>query len=214
MVTPRGDIDKRRAVMCERMFSALAIDPSLVYNIVDWEDTNDVVEQNGAEFSYYTLLTPSYEPRNGQFLTSGELLLVKGFDRDLYFIPPSSRSPIANEDFEALDRYITVYGDGEININTAQEPVLLSLSKDMDEYIAQDIMETREKAVFETIEDLKKVKSVSDILYNEIRSLITVKSGLFRITSRGVSGNFTQVVTAVVVKESKGFRVVYYNRSL
>jgi general secretion pathway protein K len=214
MVTPRGTIDKRRTVMCERMFRALAIDPDLVYGIVDWQDKDDVVEQNGAELSYYSLLTPSYEPRNGQFVTSGEILLVKGFDRDLFFIPPSSRSPIANENFDALSNYITVYGDGKININTAPEPVLLSLSKDMDEYIVQDIIEFREKAVFENIEDLKKVKSVSDILYNEIRSLITVKSDLFRITARGVSGNFTQVITAVVLKESKGFRVVYYNRSL
>ena len=92
--------------------------------------------------------------------------------------------------------------------------MLLSLSKDMDEYIAYDIIEWREKEVFESIEDLKKVKSVSDILYNEIRSLLTVKSDLFRITARGVAGNFYQVITAVVQKESKGFRVVYYNRSL
>ena len=214
MVTDRGDMDKRWTVMCERIFRALAIEPSMVYGIVDWQDTNDLVEQNGAEFSYYSLLTPSYEPRNGQFLTSGEILLVKEFDRDLLFIPPSSRSPIASEDFSALDNYITVYGDGKININTAQMPVLLSLSKDMDEYIAQDIIESREKEVFGSIEDLKKVKSVSDILYNEIRSLIDVKSDLFRITAKGVSGNFYQVVTAVVQKESKGFRVVYYNRSL
>ncbi len=214
MVTARGKMDKRRTVMCERIFRALAIEPSLVYGIVDWQDTDDLIEQDGAEFSYYSLLTPPYEPRNGQLVTSGEILLIKGFDRDLFFIPPSSRSPIALEEFAALDNYITVYGDGKININTAGVPVLLSLSKDMDEYIAQDIMEFKEKTVFENIEDLKKVKSVSDILYNEIRSLITVKSDLFRITARGISGNFYQVVTAVVLKESKGFRVVYYNRSL
>jgi type II secretory pathway component PulK len=107
-----------------------------------------------------------------------------------------------------------VYGDGKININTAPMVVLLCLSEDMEEFIAEDIIEEREKAAFSKIEDLKNVGSMSDTLYDEINDLITVKSNVFRITASGVRSDFMGVITAVVSRDSRGFRVVYYHRSL
>ncbi len=214
LIYAQGEEDKRKSAMLSRMFIVLAIEPSLIDGIVDWQDIDGKIRPNGAEASYYNLLSPPYAPRNSQVVTVGELLLVKELDRDIYFIPPSLRSPIANEEFAPLNKYITVYGDGKININTAAEPVLICMSKDMDEFIARDIIQFRQKEPFKSIEDLKKVETVSDILYDEIKSLITVKSNLFRIRATGVSGKFSQVITVVVLRESRGFRVVYYNRSL
>ena len=147
-------------------------------------------------------------------LSTGELLLIKGFDRDAILLPPEARSPIGNEEYSSLQQYITVYGDGKININTAEKPVLLCLSTDMNEYIVDDIIKKRSNGAFNEIVDLKNVETVSDILYDEISSLITVKSDLFRITAIGTSGGFTKTITVVVLRDSRGFRVVYYNRSV
>jgi general secretion pathway protein K len=214
LITSNELADKRRSVMLGRMFEVLSIESNLVDGIVDWQDGDEEEQPYGAEFSYYLLNSPPYEPRNERILTTGELLVIKGFDRDIFFLPPTSRSPIAREELRPLDQYVTVYGDGKININTADMPVLMSLSEDMDEFIAEDIIEYREENHFEKLDDLKKVESLSDILYDEISSLITVKSNVFRITSTGTSGRLTRKITAVVQRESRGFKVVYYNRSL
>jgi len=86
--------------------------------------------------------------------------------------------------------------------------------EDMDEFIAEDIIGYREDTSFGSIEDLKNVETVSDILYEEVKDLISVNSNVFRITARGMRSGFTGVITAVVLRDSRGFRVVYYHRSL
>ncbi len=214
LVTSYGEENKRRSVMLQRMFQTLSLESSLVNRIVDWQDSNDFELPDGAEISYYNYLTPPFSPRNEPILSIGELLLIKGFDREVFFLPPEARSPIGNEEYSSLQQYITVYGDGKININTAEKPILLCLSEDMNEYIVDDIIKKRSDGAFNEIEDLKNVETVSDILYDEISSLITVKSDLFRITATGASGGFTKTITAVVLRDSRGFRVVYYNRSV
>jgi len=214
LVTSYGQKDERRSVMLSRIFDVLSIDSSVVDSLVDWQDTDDIELARGAEVSYYQYLTPPMVPRNAQMRTTGEALLVRGMDRELFFLPPAARSPLGNEEYQSFEKYATVYGDGKININTAPEPVLLCLSADMDTYITQEIIERRNGGAFLEIEDLKKVESVSDTLYDEISSLITVSSDVFRIKASGSAGGFTRNITAVVKRRSGGFTVVYYNRSL
>jgi type II secretory pathway component PulK len=77
--------------------------------IVDWRDQNDVVLTGGAENSYYGTLSEPYSCHNGDFQSLHELLLVKGMSSVL---------------FRKLRPYITIYGIGKVNINTA-DPVVL-----------------------------------------------------------------------------------------
>jgi general secretion pathway protein K len=214
LVTDYGIEDKRRRVMLERIFETLYLDTNVIDAITDWQDEDEVPQGGGAESYYYNARDPSYRVRNAPVLTTGELLLIKDVDRELLFLSPSARSAPIPEGYRPLYDYLTVYGDGKININTASIPVLLSLSQDIDESIVGDIMEYRSEGAFENPEDLKKVESVSDVLYDEIASLITVKSDIFRITSIGSVGGLIRVITAVVLRDSRGIRVVYYNRSL
>ncbi len=214
LVTDYGIEDKRRRAMLERIFQMLEIEPAIIDGITDWQDSDDIEQPRGAELLYYNTELPPYEPRNAPILTLGELLLVKDVSRDLYFLPPSLRSPAASEELHPLNRYLTVYGDGRVNINTAGLPVLISLSQDMNERTAQDIISYREQQAFKTPEDLKNVESITDLLYDEVASLITVRSDIFRITSTGTSGVFIRTITAVVLRDSRGVRVVYFSRSL
>jgi general secretion pathway protein K len=207
-------VQERRRSMLERLCDVLELDSSLVDAMVDWQDSDDYSLPDGAEGAFYSNLALPYVPRNEPFATAGELLLVRGLERKLLFLPPSLRGFGGMEEYGSLDEYITVYGDGKININTAGFPVLLSLSIDMDEYVAQDIIEFRESHPFKEKEDLKNVESVSDLLYDEIESLIDVKSDTFRITADGISNDIVGRVKAVVTRQSKGFRIVYFNRSL
>jgi general secretion pathway protein K len=214
LITENGIEDKRRAVMLERIFDVLFLDKTVIDAIIDWQDSDELPQGTGAESYYYAARKPSYKVRNSPMMTTGELLLIKGIEREMLFLPPSARSSFVPEGYGALNDYVTVYGDGRININTAAFPVLLSLSRDMDESIVEDILDYRQDNHFEQTSDLKNVETVSAILYDEVAPIITVKSDVFRITSTGTSGRFMRTITAVVVRNGGGFRVVYFNRSL
>jgi general secretion pathway protein K len=78
--------------------------------IIDWRDQNDDVLTGGAENSYYASLTEPYKCHNADLQSLHELLLVKGIGKAV---------------FERIRPYITIFGDGKVNINTA-EPVVVA----------------------------------------------------------------------------------------
>src|SRR4030067_1014583 len=79
-------------------------------SILDWIDADDFHHLKGAEKDYYMSLPSPYEPKNGALETIEELALIKGFSSQV---------------FEKLRDYLTVYGSGKINVNTASKAVLL-----------------------------------------------------------------------------------------
>ncbi|MFC1807263.1 general secretion pathway protein GspK [Candidatus Omnitrophota bacterium] len=86
----------------------------LAASIIDWRDQDSElsVPTGSAEDSFYRFLKYPYEAKDANFQVLNELHLVKGVSDDLYNI---------------LKDYLTVYGTGMININTASEEVLLAL---------------------------------------------------------------------------------------
>jgi len=80
--------------------------------IVDWRDKDDFPLANGAESYYYRGLSNPYESKNNDFDVIEELMLVRGMSK---------------EAFQKIKPFITVYGNGKVNINTAHEPVLIAL---------------------------------------------------------------------------------------
>ena len=214
VVTSYGLEDKRRETMFIRILQLLKIDTNITYAMVDWEDHDSNTLPLGAEENYYMNLPRPYKPFNSPFITIGEIMLIKGFKRDYYYLPPDKRSIGSEKKYDALRDYITVYGDGLININTASVPVLCSLSRDINETVAEDIVNYRNEHPFEKKEDLKNVETISELLYDEIDSLITVKSNIFRIRVRGIISDVEQRIDAVVMRQNMGVRVVYFSRSI
>lgn len=86
----------------------------LGYNLLDWMDSDAFFghPQYGAEDPYYTSLPEPYACKDAPYETMDELLLVKGMTRDT---------------FERLRPFITVYGMGQVNVNTAPREVLAAL---------------------------------------------------------------------------------------
>ena len=95
------------------------------YAIVDWRDTDDSLShpKYGAESDYYEDLETPYECKNYKFESLEELLLVRGMTPEI---------------FEKVKPFITIYGTGVVNINTAPREVLLGLG--MDDSLADKIM--------------------------------------------------------------------------
>lgn len=95
------------------------------YGIVDWRDTDDALShpEYGAESDYYEDLETPYESKNDKFESIEELLLVRGITPEL---------------FEKIRPFVTIYGTGMVNINTAPRGVLLGLG--MNDALADKIM--------------------------------------------------------------------------
>lgn len=103
-----------------RLLDTLSLDRDLAPRVLDWIDPNQIEEFGGAEDDTYTGKTPPYRTANTWFTTTSELLAVEGI------IDPEEPS---RERFELLERYVSALPPGEkLNVNTAEDPTLLSLA--------------------------------------------------------------------------------------
>jgi general secretion pathway protein K len=99
--------------------------------LIDWADPDEKLEacdpraaeqaSTGAEDGYYQLLPKPYQRKNAGFDSLEELHLVRGITDDLYdrFFVPDPDDPSR--------RNVTVWGQGPINVNTANPGTLLAL---------------------------------------------------------------------------------------
>jgi type II secretory pathway component PulK len=96
--------------------------------IVDWRDEDSMlsIPLGSAEDSYYTNLPDPYESKDLDFDCLAELLLVKGISQDI---------------FERVRDYVTIYGRGLVDINTAPREVLLALG--LGDYVVSNIISFR-----------------------------------------------------------------------
>jgi len=123
LVNPRsGELDELHYGQFQRLLQVLELDPALADAVVDWIDPDSLAELQGAEDDAYTSRQPPYRAANYPFVSPTELLAVQGFDAEVYaaVAPHVAALPVA------------AGGDGSeftrINVNTATEAVLLSLS--------------------------------------------------------------------------------------
>lgn len=113
------NINNARAPILERLLRVtLGFDEmdaqEMAASILDWRDKDSSlsIPLGSAEDSYYRNIAHSYEAKDDRFEVLEELLLVKGMKQDI---------------FDKIRDYITIYGNGQVNINTASEEVLLAL---------------------------------------------------------------------------------------
>lgn len=123
------NINKADLNTLERLFRVLGLDDiqaqELAASIIDWRDRDSQlsIPLGSAEDSYYRNLKYPYEAKDSEYEILEEVLLVKDMTEDI---------------FNRIEDYITVYGDGKINVNTASKPVLLALG--LSEDIVDKIM--------------------------------------------------------------------------
>jgi general secretion pathway protein K len=188
--------------------------PSAIINSVkDWLDSGDddaITGVNGAESDFYENLDPSYKCRNGPMTHIGELLLVKGV--------PSLVDSVGG--WDAISNYISAAGmetetesnkftfPGEININTAELPVIAALLHMDDVHLAPEIVAYREEmSEGNYTHDLaradwyKNAPGCSEL--NIEPKLLTTKSDFFRITASAELHGVKMVTVAVVQRENK-----------
>lgn len=171
-------------------------------SIVDWRDEDDIVTSGGAENAFY--LRNGYPCANGAFRSVYELLLVKGITPEIY---------------EQLMPFVTIWGTGKINLNTADKKVLQAaiyscsnMARAQCEAIADKIVKLRETGnafdssdaslIVKRLEENYKLSSdEKSVLVAFLRSgLVTVKSTCFRGIATGLTGSAAKQISEKTVK--------------
>ncbi|MCP4611398.1 MAG: general secretion pathway protein GspK [Planctomycetes bacterium] len=189
---------------------------SLIPAIIDWVDYDDEVtflpfikrENEGAESNHYMDLIDPYKCKNAPFETLNELLLVKGMTPVIFHGQAADKTQNI-EPVQGIQQYLTIYGDGKININEASPMVILSLSEKMSPPLAQSIVEQRKIKRFGSVGQLQNVPGMTPQVYNSVREFITVKpkERYYNVTVTGVAGQFIRKVQIVLRSDSSTARI-------
>jgi len=179
----------------------------LVPAIIDWTDSDDEVtclpfitqENLGAESDYYMDLASPYQCKNKSLDTTEELLLVKG---------------VTTEVFERIRDYVTVKGDGKVNINAASKPVIESLSEKMDAALAEMVIDRRKIKPFDSIVELRDVPGMTDEVYYSVKDTVTISptERYYLVRSCGNVARISRAIVAVMRKnmETKNIDMILY----
>jgi len=181
----------------------------LVPGVIDWIDEDDEVttlpfvhsDNMGAESFHYSRLATPYRCKNAPLEVADELLLVKG---------------ITHEVFDRMSDHVTVYGQGQININCATEQVIESLAEEMDSALARMIVEKRKAKPFESIAEIRDVPGMTESVFDKIRGSISVGPAgteqYYSIVAEGKVDETARTVSAVLRKDAraKTVDVVWY----
>jgi len=152
---------------------------------------------------------PDEFERSGPIETIGELALLRGVTRDMLAGSPRREKieekeedgglelidPWAPRPFLGLRGYLTVYGDGKVNINTAPREVLEVLLQDENDdqsSLADDIIAAREELPFGKIEDVNDDEYLRERVLARFLDKFKVSSEYFTILSEGRVGRETE----------------------
>ena len=193
-----------------------AISYSLIPAIVDWVDPDDqetilpflTGDNAGAENDFYLNRADPYPCKNAPFDVLSELLLLKGMTVGI-FEGRSSQESDGLEAVAGMKQYLTIYGDGKININEAPARVIQSLSEGIDETLAHHIVEQRDLRRFDSIDQLQRIPGMRSEMYRAIREWVTVRpqSRYYTVLVTGVSGPFVRKIQLVLNKNEQDARV-------
>ncbi|MBC8018886.1 MAG: type II secretion system minor pseudopilin GspK, partial [Verrucomicrobia bacterium] len=172
LVQPNGEFEPFTLAALKRLGKRLQI-PEDVWNAqADWLDSNDLPRSNGAETPYYQALKPPYAAHNAKLATIAELSLVRGFTpehiaalRPFVYADPRVGAPLS-----------------PVNINTASKEVLSALDEELDDRLAERILEERRLKPFKTTGELSRIAGVETISL-KLTGKISVQGTLFRIIS-------------------------------
>ncbi len=154
-------------------------------SFLDWQDPDESPRLHGAEDDWYLRQPRSYHAKNAPLDSVGEMKLIRG---------------MTDPAFRLISPYLTVYGPGRVNLNTASFPVLASLPG-MDDVLARRIVEYRAggDGVPGTPDDRPflvpdQARALVGSVYDRFADLVTVTSTDFSVRSTARVGRATAAV--------------------
>lgn len=202
------------------------ITPEIASSIRAWrgdpETAQDIIFKEDA---YYQGLSKPYKRKGKPIEYLEELTLVRGITPELLYGKDLNGNGVIDTNERGLIKYITVYGDGLININTASATVLraIGFTEDLAYKIIEyrfgidNLLGTNDDGIFtdvskiaEMINYFTQLQPTEEELIRQKQSLLKVSSRYFTANSEGnISGSAKCKVTAVLDKESaEGSQIV------
>jgi type II secretory pathway component PulK len=180
--------------------------------ITDWRDYGQHEAQGFFSDDYYKNLEFPYAMKEQPFERLDELLLVKGIDRKIY---------------EGLLPFVTVYGDGRVNINTASRKVLVAMGLDAgvadkvlkarrgtdnveatgDDHIFSRTFDVASETARAVILEAREARQIDEL---NAKNFLTTESGFYSLTSRVLSSDGGYKRTVMCVFSAFESRVVYW----
>lgn len=177
---------------------------ALIPALEDWVDANDEAATNGAESSYYQQLDPGYMTRNGVFTSVEELRLVEGMKPEVW---------------AKIAPHVTVFPQENavgtrLNVNTADKEALQFLDPDLDEEVAQAIIDSRNDKPFKADSEFRQVLSgyAADLEQRVVTAGVALRSDIFSVRSSAVVNGVEYTVRAVLqrARGTKEIKVLYW----
>lgn len=164
LVGRRGQVDEVALEQFERLLTVLELDPALARITVDWLDHDlEPGFPSGAEDSFYTARIPPYRTANVALTSASELLAIGEMNAASYLI---------------LAPYVTALPNGTaLNVNTASAPVLRSLSDQISDTVAENLIGERGDQGFDGL------AAFADLVEPEILQSLELSSSFFRLTA-------------------------------
>jgi len=183
----------RFVALCEEVLAlSTAEADELATSLGDWLNADP--QFTSADDSYYLQQQPPYSRKAGTLDAVEELNLVRGFDADRV---------------EELSPYLRVFGDSNLNINTASADILYAWQMSaaagnvqiiLDSEDIQSIIEYRDQQPLEALGDLAKVDGFDQNWLSAWQNA-TVAGTVYRIRSEGQVNQGIRVAEAVVLKQ-------------
>ncbi|MEE8463434.1 MAG: type II secretion system minor pseudopilin GspK [Gammaproteobacteria bacterium] len=164
LVGRRGQVDEVALEQFERLLTVLKLDPALARITVDWLDHDlEPGFPSGAEDSFYTARIPPYRTANLALTSASELLAIGEMNAASYLI---------------LAPYVTALPNGTaLNVNTASAPVLRSLSDQISDTVAENLVGERGDQGFDGL------AAFAELVEPEILQSLELSSSFFRLTA-------------------------------
>jgi len=161
-------------VFFKSLLKRLSLDETIADRVADWTDADKEPKAGDSEIN----------AKDGPLDSIDELLLIKGIDRAVY---------------DKIYPYVTIYGNGYINLNSAELPVLMALSDSITEEVAERIIANRKSAAFKRPFDVTN----AGIANGGWPSFIGYEGDAFTITSTATDNKVQRTIRAVINSSGK-----------
>ncbi|WP_176329730.1 type II secretion system minor pseudopilin GspK [Thioflexithrix psekupsensis] len=164
LMPKEGEVNSVAKERFQRLLAQLDLSEYLLDAIIDWLDADqNVTLHGGAEDNTYLLKNPPYRAANQQLFSVSELRLLHGFTAEMV---------------EKLEPYVTVLPYvTAININTASEEVLMTLSPTLEREKIKQLIVERERRFFPSVTEFLQHSAFAGIELNPDQ--LTVQSDFF-----------------------------------
>ncbi|MBI3793274.1 MAG: type II secretion system minor pseudopilin GspK [Nitrospinae bacterium] len=179
LVTAGGYTDQRWLDAFSRLLRNLQLDQSISLYVLNWISASD---DGPAKTPYYASLPRPYKCKNAKLDSLEELKRVKG---------------ITPEVFEKIKNFVSIKSSGYVNVNTAPKEVLMSLSDDLTDGLADALIATRTNTPFGSKEGIQSVSGFAAI-FPKISNMIGVNTNSFSVSVSVTINEVTRKATALL----------------